>query len=99
MQRISKEKHEAALGEKVKELESEGWRVINLHGKSPDAIAVKNDQIVAVEILKKIKTERKNPEIAKKKGKFKWTFAGGFTLTSKRSNYDMFDDVIFGFYK
>ncbi len=99
MQKVNKEKHQAALEEKIRELELEGWRVVNLHGKSPDAIAVKDDRIVAVEILKKIKTERKNPELAKKKGKFKWTFAGGFTLTSKRSNYDMFDDVIFGFYK
>jgi Holliday junction resolvase len=99
MQKVSREKHELALKEKIKELEMDGWRVVNLQGKSPDAIAVKDNQIVAVEILKKIRTERKNPELARKKGKFKWTFAGGFTLTSKRSNYDMFDDVIFGFYK
>jgi Holliday junction resolvase len=99
MQKVSREKHELALKEKIKELEMDGWRVVNLQGKSPDAIAVKDKQIVAVEILKKIRTERKNPELARKKGKFKWTFAGGFTLTSKRSNYDMFDDVIFGFYK
>ncbi|MEM4391511.1 MAG: hypothetical protein QXG67_01845 [Candidatus Nitrosotenuis sp.] len=99
MQKVSREKHEMALREKIKELEMDGWRVVNLQGKSPDAIAVKDNQIVAVEILKKIRAERKNPELARKKGKFKWTFAGGFTLTSKRSNYDMFDDVIFGFYK
>jgi Holliday junction resolvase len=99
MPKTGNEKHEVRLMEKIKELELDGWRVVNLHGKSPDAIAVKNGKIVAVEILKKIKTERKNPEIAKKKGKFKWSFAGGFTLASKRSNYDMFDEVIFGFYK
>lgn len=99
MPKIGTEKHELALENKIKELESIGWRVVNLHGKSPDAIAVKDDKIVAVEILKKIKTQRKNPDLARKKGKFKWSFAGGFTLASKRSNYDMFDEVIFGFYK
>lgn len=99
MPKVWKQKHEEALDLKIKELELSGWRVVNLHGKSPDAIAVKDNRIVAVEILKKIKTERKNPELARKKGKFKWSFAGGFTLASKRSNYDMFDEVIFGFYK
>lgn len=92
-------KHEEALDIKIKELETMGWRVINLHGKSPDAIAVKDNKIVAVEILKRIKTERKNPDLVKKKGKFKWSFAGGFTLVSKKVTYDMFDDIIFGFYK
>jgi len=99
MPKVGKQKHEEALDLKIKELELDGWRVVNLHGKSPDAIAVKDNRIVAVEILKKIKTERKNLELARKKGKFKWSFAGGFTLASKRSNYDMFDEVIFGFYK
>ncbi|HXG14224.1 MAG TPA: hypothetical protein VNK25_03740 [Candidatus Nitrosotenuis sp.] len=99
MRKVSKEKHMAALKEKTKELELQGWRVVDLQGKSPDAIAIKDGRIVAIEILRKIKTERKNPDLAKKKGKFKWSFAGGFTLASKRSNYDMFDDVIFGFYK
>lgn len=99
MPKIGSVKHEETLKEKIKEMELDGWRVINLHGKSPDAIAVKNNQIVAVEILKKIKTERKNQDIARRKGKFKWSFAGGYTLVGKRSNYDMFDDVIFGFYK
>lgn len=91
--------HKEALGVKVRELEMDGWRVVPLDGKSPDAIAVKDNKIVAVEILKKIKTKRKNQTMAKKKGKFKWSFAGGYTLTNKRSTYGMFDDVMFGFYK
>jgi len=91
--------HNKALGVKVKELELEGWRVVKLNGKSPDAIAVKDNKIVAIEILKKIKTKRKNQAMAKKKGSFKWSFAGGYTLTNKRLTYNMFDDVIFGFYK
>lgn len=96
---MGNKKHENALNELIKKLEDEGWRIVNLHGKSPDAIAVKDNIIAAVEILKRIKSERKNPDLAKKKGKFKWSFAGGYTLASKKSNYDMFDDVIFGFYK
>lgn len=92
-------KHEEVLEKLIDEMNLDGWKTINLHGKSPDAIAVKNNKIVAVEILKRIKTERKNPDLAKKKGKFKWSFAGGYTLASKKSNYDMFDEVIFGFYK
>lgn len=99
MAKVGGPRHEAALQEKIKELEQTGWRVINLHGKSPDAIAVKDDKIIAVEILRKIKSERKNLDLARKKGKFKWSFAGGYTLVGKRSNYDMFDDVFFGFYK
>ncbi len=99
MAKVGNKQHEEALQKKINELELEGWRVVNLHGKSPDAIAIKNNKIVAVEILQKLKTRRKNKETAKRKGKFRWGFAGGFTLTSKKSNYDMFDDVIFGFYK
>ncbi len=99
MSKTGGKKHEEALEKLIDEMNLDGWKIINLHGKSPDAIAVKNNKIVAVEILKKIKTERKNPDLAKKKGKFKWSFAGGYTLASKRSNYDMFDEVIFGFYK
>lgn len=99
MPKTGSQKHENALNELIKKLEDEGWRTINLHGKSPDAIAVKDNKITAVEILKRIKSERKNLDLAKKKGKFKWSFAGGYTLASKKSNYDMFDDVIFGFYK
>ena len=99
MAKVGGEKHEAALQIKIKELEQDGWKVSNLHGKSPDAIAVKDNKVIAVEILRKIKSERKNLDLARSKGKFKWSFAGGYTLVGKRSNYDMFDDVFFGFYK
>lgn len=53
MPKVWKQKHEEALDLKIKELELSGWRVVNLHGKSPDAIAVKDNRIVAIEILKK----------------------------------------------
>jgi len=93
------EKHEIVLESKLKKLNEEGWKTINLHGKSPDGIAVKNNKIYAVEILQKIRVERKNPIIIKRKGRWKSKYAGGYTLASKKSNYDMFDDVIFDFYK
>jgi len=99
MPRLNEKKYEEALGKVISDLELDGWKTVSLCGKSPDAIAVKNNKIIAIEILKKIRTERKNPVLAKKKGKFKWSFGGGYTLASKRSNYNMFDDVIFGFYK
>jgi len=94
-----KEKHEKALQEKLKELETEGWKVINLHAKSPDGIAVKDEKIVAVEILQRIKTARHNPEQQKKKGYWNVKYASGYTLANKKSDYDMFDDVFFGFYE
>jgi len=91
-------KHEEKVKEFLKKLEFEGWRVINLNAKSPDGIAVKDGKICAVEILKKIKTLRKNPITAAKKGKYVWRFSGGFTMTQKRSIYSMFDEVLFETY-
>jgi hypothetical protein len=81
--------------EMVKTLEFDGWRVIKLYGKSPDAIAVKENKIVAVEVLKQWRKERTDPIEIKKYGKNQLRYYGGFTMASKRSNYDMFDDVFF----
>ena len=50
MPKKGKEKHEKALQEKLKELETEGWKVINLHAKSPDGIAVKDEKHLIVEV-------------------------------------------------
>ena len=91
--------HEKKLEEKLRQLEDEGWRTINLQAKSPDGIAVKDGKICAVEILKKIKVRASGNRRGKGKGKFRWKYAGGFTMANKRSNYDMFDDVIFDVYK
>lgn len=90
--------HEKVLELKLKQMQKDGWRVVNLHAKSPDGIAVKDGKIVAVEILKRLKTERRGFEQIKKHGKYVYRFSGGATLTSKRANYDMFDDVIFDFF-
>jgi hypothetical protein len=43
--------HEKALVDYLAELSSQGWKTINLKGLSPDGIAMKDNQIVAVEIL------------------------------------------------
>lgn len=99
MAKRGSEQHEAEVKRKAEEMISQGWRVIILNGKSPDAIAVKDGKIVAVEILKKIKTERTNEETIKRHGRYVWRYQGGFTQAGKRSIYDMFDDVEFSFYK
>ena len=90
--------HEKALDEKIKEMESKGWRVINLDGKSPDAIGIKDGKVIAIEVLKKIKTERSNLETIKRHGRYVWRYQGGMTQTQKRSIYSMFDDIEFGFW-
>lgn len=91
--------HGMALREKVEELEKNGWRVIDLDGRSPDAIAIKDGKIIAVEILKKFKTERTNEETIKRHGRFVWRYSGGKSQSQKRQNYSMFDDVEFSFWE
>ncbi len=89
------EGHETRLREYAKELESKGWRVISLKGKSPDAIAVQNEAVVAVEVLSKVRMSKL------KRGKWirEWRYASGYTLAEKRRNYSMFDDVFFAVWK
>jgi len=43
--------HEEELENYLSYLSEYGWKTINLHGKTPDGIAVKNNIVVAVEIL------------------------------------------------
>ena len=96
MPAIGGPQHEATLLAKVRELEKEGWRVIVLHGKSPDAIAIKNGKVVAVEAVQKVRVKRVSH--IKEKGRFRWKHQGGWTIASKKSLYHMFDDVIFAIY-
>lgn len=44
-------KHEDRLTEAIEEMRSQGYRVIRLNGKSPDAIAMKDGKLIAVEVL------------------------------------------------
>ena len=66
--------------------------------KSPDAIAIKAAKVVAIEVLQKYYSRRKNPVTARKHGKMSLKFTRGWTLKGKRQAYHMFDDVIFTFY-
>lgn len=90
--------HENALQDKIREMRGKGWRVIDLDGKSPDAIGVKDGKIIAIEVLKKIKTERRNPDTIRTHGRYVWRYQGGMTQSQKREIYSMFDDVEFGFW-
>ena len=90
--------HETELERYLKELEEKGYKTVNLHGKMPDGIAIKNGRIFAVEILGKQKTERKNYDSKTHHGRYVTRFYGGITLTQKRNNYRMFDEVLFSFF-
>lgn len=81
-----KEEHEALLKKTIRELEAEGWRVVDLEGKSPDAVAAKDGKIIAVEIL----GQRWIPGTGWKQ---RWTYK------AKKENYSMFDDVVIKVFK
>lgn len=78
--RRGNEEHEKILKETINEYEQGGWRVIDLEGKSPDAIATKDNKIIAIEILGK----------SYKNGKWKKSH----TTTEKEDIYYMFDEVV-----
>ena len=69
----------------VEKLKSEGWRVINLDNKSPDAIAIKDGKVVAVEVLGFIRKHKKGRGNPKK---------NCYSLKDKKLTYSMFDDLI-----
>lgn len=73
--------HEDVLTQVIEELEQDGYRVIRLEAKSPDAIAVKGTRVLAVEVLGS--THRSG------KGWHK-----GWSHRKKRIIYHMFDDLI-----
>ena len=80
MGRIGNKQHEKVLKETIEKLEEKGYRVVDLKGKSPDAVATKDNKLIAVEILGE--THRKG------KWKKSWTY------TQKEDDYSMFDDII-----
>lgn len=86
------ELHDETLVEFKKDLERKGYRVILLSEKSPDGIAVKDGQIVAIEVLGKRVLKKKTKSGG---SKYKHRYDGGVTKANKRRNYDMFDDVLF----
>lgn len=83
---MESELHQKKVKEEIQRLESQGYRVIDTERKCPDAIAVKDGKIFAVEILPR----------RYKKGRgwnCKWS------LRAKKINYKMYDDIFFAFYK
>ena len=85
MPRAPSGQHERVLKEYCDELRTQGYNVVETHGKIPDAIATKDGKLIAVEVLIKIKRSGKG------KG---WRPMGGYTLDGKRRNYYMYDDVL-----
>ena len=45
------QEHERKLREMCDGLRSKGWAVVELNGKSPDAVASKDGRMIAVEVL------------------------------------------------
>lgn len=78
--------HEEELETYCKDLEMQGYHVVQTHGKIPDAIATKDGKLYAVEIVMKIRV--------KTKGKYGWRPMGGYTLEGKRRTYSMYDEVL-----
>jgi hypothetical protein len=86
MSAIGGPQHEKTLDEYIQALRLQGWRVIKTEGKCPDAIAVKDGKVVAVECEGRYKRKGKR---AFKGYRIDSTFA------LKRKQLSMFDDVMF----
>lgn len=82
-----KDLHETELQEFIQRMRSEGKKIIDLAGKSPDAIMVKDGKLIAVEILPSRFS----------KSKQKWVHS--WSYKEKKEIYSMFDDVIIIEYK
>jgi len=75
--------HEKGVSDFLKQLSQKGWKTINLKRKSPDGIAIKNNEIVAVEVI----TYKSN----------KTRYNRGNKARQKKEDYFMFDDVFVKF--
>ncbi len=75
------------LKEVIEELKSVGYRVIDLENKSPDAIAIKDNEVIAVEVLSR--------QYDMKRGRWK----NHFTTKKKKEIYHMFDRLIIRTFK
>jgi len=74
--------HQDLIAKTVEELRYKGFKVVNMNGKAPDAIAIKDNKIYAVEVLL-------IPNIPKKG----WQHLR--VIQNKINYYSMFDDIIF----
>ena len=90
--KIGRRQHEIELEKAKKQLTEEGYRVIDLKGVSPDAIAIKNGKVIAVEVLGRNWRFHKTGKNRKKPYRelhASWTYDG------KEKTYAMFDGVRF----
>ena len=87
---MKSKKHEELLYKELDELESNGYRVLALGEKQPDAIVISpTNEIIAVEILGK--KQRRDAQ-GKSKG---WAWDNNKTVNDKRWLYGHYDDIIF----
>lgn len=84
--RRGKAKHERLLRDTLEDLELQGFKVLDLEGKSPTMIAADGKKFIAIKIFKKTYTKGHG-----------WNQHGSQKQTLKK--YDMFDDVILEYYK
>jgi Holliday junction resolvase len=66
---IGKSRHEVELSKTLEGLRSDGWKVVNLKGKSPDAVATRDGELIAIEVLGMVK-------VAKHTYEHSWTYKG-----------------------
>jgi hypothetical protein len=78
--RVSKE-HEDALASFIGRLQSQGYRVVKMHRKLPDAVATKDGKLYAVEII----GQKWSPNDGWKNTQ---------TFQEKKVAYSMFDGVL-----
>jgi hypothetical protein len=78
--------HQDTIVSYLVELESLGFHTVNCHGKAPDAIAVKDNKIYAVEIMGFSSIPKKGWEQLP-------------SIKAKKDNYDSFDGILFKIFK
>jgi hypothetical protein len=71
------------VGRRLDELRNLGFRTIDLKGRIPDGIAVRDGKIIAVEVLTRFRDKRGHVK-----------FNGGTTIERKKHDYAMFDEVL-----
>ncbi len=84
---VESQQHMDKLKEVIEELRGNGYKVIDLENKSPDAIALKDNKLYAVEVLSK--------QYDMKRGRWKKKF----TIKKKKEIYHMFDGLIIRTFK
>lgn len=86
--------HEQKLDEFLKKLEEKGHRVLNLQAKSPTALAIKNNKIYAVVLIKRIAYEYANKYLKSKFGKYGFKKSNSYHMPVLKKKYHMFDGVL-----